>query len=82
VAQGHGLLMGKSFTKRLARCGGDMLWDDLPTPHPLLKGFPEYDPDQARGEDGRWTAGGGGGFFCSPSVTLRLGMYVTCGCSC
>lgn len=26
----------------------------------LLKGYPEYDDAQARGEDGKWTAGGGG----------------------
>jgi hypothetical protein len=27
----------------------------------LAKGYPEFDPDQARGSDGQWTAGGGGG---------------------
>jgi hypothetical protein len=26
---------------------------------PLFKGYPEFDQDQARGQDGRWTAGGG-----------------------
>jgi hypothetical protein len=27
----------------------------------VLKGYPEYDDDQLRGPDGKWTAGGGGG---------------------
>ena len=28
---------------------------------PFAEGYPEFDPDQARDEDGRWTDGGGGG---------------------
>ncbi|HYC03697.1 MAG TPA: hypothetical protein VED40_10410 [Azospirillaceae bacterium] len=28
---------------------------------PFAEGYPEFDPDQPRAEDGRWTDGGGGG---------------------
>jgi hypothetical protein len=39
------------------------------TSDPLFKGHPEYDPDQQRGEDGRWSASGA----WRESGTLNLG---------
>jgi hypothetical protein len=48
------------------------IWRDLALPlpsfadlvrsyAPLVRGYPEFDPDEPRDESGRWTEGGGDG---------------------
>src|SRR5262245_62011696 len=60
--------MTTSFAKRLVHTGGD-LFDKRRRPlHPLLKGYPEFDPDQIRDARGRWTGGGGSGASAGSST--------------